>query len=90
MKALRQSSPSSWVVWGAIILTGFSLALATCRIPRVSVRSRPDSVHGVIAMNLVSGIAFGWLFWRRSIEAAMLSHVTFHVTWLIGALVLRM
>ena len=38
----------------------------------------------------VAGVAFGWLFWRRSIEAARVAHATFHVALVafsVGALV---
>lgn len=38
----------------------------------------------VVLGNAVPGIAFGWLFWRRGIEAAMMAHATTH---LVAALV---
>ena len=34
-----------------------------------------------VFMNAIVGFAFGWLYFRRSLEAAMLAHATVHLTW---------
>jgi hypothetical protein len=31
-----------------------------------------------LLLNGIAGIAFGWLFWQSSLEAAMLSHISVH------------
>lgn len=36
-------------------------------------------VARIVSLNSVLGIGFGWLFWRYSLEAAMLSHASWHV-----------
>ncbi|MFC7177129.1 type II CAAX prenyl endopeptidase Rce1 family protein [Halosegnis marinus] len=33
----------------------------------------------VILGNTVAGVVFGWLYWRRSLEAAMVAHALAHV-----------
>jgi hypothetical protein len=33
----------------------------------------------VVVLNGLAGTVFGWLFWRRSLESAMLAHATTHV-----------
>jgi len=30
-------------------------------------------------LNAVAGVAFGWLFWKYGLEAAMLGHMSAHV-----------
>jgi hypothetical protein len=32
-------------------------------------------------------VGFGWLFWRRSLEAAMIAHATSHVVLFVARLV---
>jgi membrane protease YdiL (CAAX protease family) len=32
-----------------------------------------------VALNAIGGIVFGWLYWRRSLEAAMVAHASAHV-----------
>ena len=34
--------------------------------------------------NLLAGMAYGWLFWRRSLETAMLAHATTHIGLALG------
>lgn len=36
-----------------------------------------------VLLNAVVGVALGWLFWRRSLETAMVAHAAFHVV-LVG------
>ena len=33
----------------------------------------------VIGVNAVFGLLFGWLFWRRGLESAMIAHATTHI-----------
>ena len=34
----------------------------------------PALITRTIVLNSLAGIAFGWLYWRRGLEAAMLAH----------------
>jgi len=43
----------------------------------------PLIVARALVLNGVFGIAAGWLYWRHSLEAAMLSHATGHVVFTI-------
>jgi hypothetical protein len=36
-----------------------------------------------VLLNALGGVLFGWLFWRRSLEAAMVAHATTHVGFFI-------
>ncbi len=36
-------------------------------------------VLSAFAINALAGAMFGWLFWRRGLEAAMLAHALAHV-----------
>lgn len=38
----------------------------------------PAIVLRTVALNALAGIAYGWLFWRRGLEAAMLAHAATH------------
>lgn len=39
----------------------------------------PALLAAVIAGNALPGLLFGWLFWRRGLEAAMLAHASAHM-----------
>ena len=42
--------------------------------------ARPQAalILAVLLTNFIPGLLFGWLFWRRGLEAAMLSHALAH------------
>ena len=44
-----------------------------------SVTLTPALVARTVLLNAVAGVLFGWLYWRRSLEAAMVAHASFHV-----------
>ena len=43
----------------------------------------------VIAGNALPGLLFGWLFWRRGLEAAMLGHASAHMIAAGAAVLVR-
>ncbi len=48
----------------------------------------PDVVAWIVAGNAIGGLAYGWLFWRRSLEAAMIGHMATHVVFVALSLVI--
>ncbi|WP_436347577.1 CPBP family glutamic-type intramembrane protease [Natronorubrum sp. FCH18a] len=40
-----------------------------------------EVVAWIVVGNVIGGLAFGWLFWRQSLEAGMLAHVFAHVVF---------
>lgn len=47
------------------------------------VNARPGAllVAAVILGNMIPGVAFGWLFWKRGLEAAIMAHAFAHALW---------
>lgn len=43
----------------------------------------------IIFGNAIGGIVFGWLYWKKGLEAAMIAHIFAHITMLIGENVLN-
>jgi len=61
-------------MWIAIVLA--ALVFGVGHLPTLAVIG-PLTALGVaraIVLNTVGGIAFGWLYWRRGLEAAMIAH----------------
>lgn len=84
--ARGRETPGAGVMWGAIILA--ALAFGAAHLPAVSmaVTLTGPVVLRTIALNAIGGIAFGWLFWRRSLEAAMIAHAALHVVFTAAAI----
>ena len=71
---LAKRAPRPWVYWVAILvaaaLFGAAHLPAAAKIWELS----GIVVFRTVALNAVGGLVFGWLYWRRGIEMAMLGH----------------
>lgn len=72
-------APRPALAWGAIGLV--ALAFGALHLPALAAYVEPTPLHvvRVLLLNGVAAVGFGWLFWRRSLEAAMLAHAALHV-----------
>lgn len=71
--------PSALVAWLAIAVAAAVFALGHLPALAQSLELSAPVVARTLGLNLLAGIAYGWLFWRRSLETAMLAHATTHV-----------
>ncbi|MDI1434063.1 CPBP family glutamic-type intramembrane protease [Polyangium sorediatum] len=77
-------SPTTGVMWTAILLS--ALVFAAGHLPAVMALGLPLSgpvIARTLVLNAFAGVIFGWLYFRRSLESAMLAHATVHVTWAV-------
>lgn len=70
--------PSHAVYQGAIALAAVAFGLLHLPITATIVPLTSWVILRAILLNGIAGIAFGWLFWQYSLEAAMLAHASFH------------
>ncbi|MEI2578473.1 CPBP family intramembrane glutamic endopeptidase [Scytonema sp. PRP1] len=79
-KGLKQgvTLPSQGIYQGAIVLAALVFGLLHLPATAAIVSLTPVVIVRAILLNGIAGIAFGWLLWQYSLEAAMLSHVSFH------------
>lgn len=76
----RPARVAPWMFWTAILLS--ALLFAAGHLPLLfSLMVDPPSwaIAAVLLGNAVPGLAFGWLFWRYGLEAAMLAHGGAHL-----------
>lgn len=69
--------------WAAILLSAVVFGLGHLPALATVVDPTPALAARTVALNAVAGVAFGWLYWRSSLEAAMVAHAAFHVA-LVG------
>ena len=75
-----QGTPRAWVMWTAIVVS--ALLFGAGHLPAAAGLYgglTPPVLVRIVGLNSALGIGFGWLFWRYSLEAAMLSHASWHV-----------
>ncbi len=73
------TQPSHGVMWAAIGVSALVFALAHLPAVAQSVPLTAALVARTLALNALGGVVYGWLFWRRGLESAMLAHASTHV-----------
>jgi membrane protease YdiL (CAAX protease family) len=63
-------------VWFAIILSSIIFGLGHLPITGSLAAITPVVVVRAIVLNGIGGIIFGWLYWKKGLESAMIAHFT--------------
>ena len=74
VKGNREGKPTDFDMWLAIIIAAFLFGAGHLPLAATLTRLTPLVIMRVILLNGVGGIIFGWLYWRKGLESAMLSH----------------
>lgn len=81
LRPAADGGPTDAGVWVAIVLASVIFGVGHLPIAAASgAVVTPYLVVRSLLLNGLAGIVFGWLYWRRGLEAAMLSHFTADVT----------
>jgi CAAX prenyl protease-like protein len=76
--------PRAGIFVASIVLV--ALLFAAGHLPAVAMVGELSAgiIGRILLLNAVAGLLFGWLFWRRSLEAAMLAHASVHVVFAVA------
>jgi hypothetical protein len=76
----RPGRVGAWAYWVGIGVAAAIFGLGHLPVLLMVLQAPPAwLVASVIAANTAAGIAFGWLYWRAGLEAAILAHALAHV-----------
>lgn len=78
--ARSRDRPGAGVAWAAIVLSAVAFGIG--HLPAATAiygGLTGDVVTFIVGANAVAGVGFGWLYWRHSLEAAMIAHGLAHV-----------
>jgi hypothetical protein len=92
-KGLKQgvTLPSQGIYQGAIVVAALVFGLLHLPATAAIVPLTPVVIIRALLLNGIAGIAFGWLFWQYSLEAAMLAHISIHAfTFVLSSLLARL
>jgi len=68
------AQPQGWLVWTGIIVAALIFGISHLPAVFTLYGSSPDIVLFTLFGNAAPAVVFGWIFWRYSIEAAMITH----------------
>ncbi len=76
MKIRRKSekSPTISMIWIAIIFASIIFGLAHLPFTTALTTITPLIIARAVILNSIGGIIFGWLYWKKGLESAMISH----------------
>jgi len=81
-----KDSPPGAVVWAAIFLSAILFGVGHLPAMAAMVPLTTIIVFRTVFLNAIGGIVFGWLYWRYSLEAAMVAHAFAHVGFFVANL----
>jgi len=74
IKKTPEGKPTAVGVWLAIIITSIIFGLGHLPITGAMTAITLAVVIRAIVLNGIGGIIFGWLYWKKGLESAMISH----------------
>lgn len=78
-----QGMPGPALVWTANVLAAILFGIGHLPALAGMVALTPLIIVRTVLLNSLGGIVFGWLFWRRNLETAMVAHAATHVGFFI-------
>jgi membrane protease YdiL (CAAX protease family) len=68
--------PSTKALWGANFVVAILFGLGHLPATAYVMTLTPLVVLRAVALNGIAGLTFGYLYWKRGLESAMLAHLT--------------
>jgi membrane protease YdiL (CAAX protease family) len=76
MKLFRQNQPTRAGIIISIFLAAIIFGLGHLPITASLTKLDPLIISRAVVLNGIGGIVFGWLFWKKGLESAMIAHFT--------------
>jgi membrane protease YdiL (CAAX protease family) len=74
IKKTTDGKPTIIGIWLAIITSAIIFGLGHLPITGTIISITPIIVVRAVLLNGIAGIIFGWLYWKKGLESAMISH----------------
>ena len=73
-KIFKKNEKNSVIVWVSIIIVSIIFGVGHLPITSAVVPITPMVVLRAIVLNGIGGIVFGWLYWKKGLEFAIIAH----------------
>lgn len=74
IRSTEEGKPSNTGMWLAIIIAAIIFGIGHLPAVMAITALTPLVIVRTIVLNAVGGIIFGWLYWKKGLESAMISH----------------
>lgn len=76
MKITKQARPNNVTIIVSILLAAVIFGLGHLPITASLTKITPVIVVRAVILNGIGGVIFGWLYWKKGLESAVISHFT--------------
>ncbi|USK61660.1 CPBP family glutamic-type intramembrane protease [Peribacillus asahii] len=73
-------TPSPAISWISIIISSILFALGHLGVNMLAALLTLLILTRMLLLNGIGGIVFGWLYWKKGLEIAMVPHAALHIT----------
>lgn len=77
----RVEKPNNTIIWTGIIISALFFGLLHLPLSKNFVELTPFTIGVTMIGNLITGSTFGWIFWKRGLLVAILSHIVFDLVF---------
>jgi len=74
-------NPSNKTIWIGIFMSAVFFGLIHLPLSKNFVELTPFTIGVTMIGNFITGTTFGWIFWKRGLLVAILSHITFDLVF---------
>ena len=74
IKKTKEGTPTNVSVWLAIVIAAVIFGIGHLPAVMSLTALTPLVIIRTIVLNAAGGIIFGWLYWKKGLESAMISH----------------
>ncbi|QKS71249.1 CPBP family intramembrane metalloprotease [Paenalkalicoccus suaedae] len=85
--ARKQTRPTAIIMWVSITLAALLFGLGHYSATALVTDVTPLIFIRMILLNGLGGMIYGFLFWKKGLESAMVAHMMTHVTFLVAILI---
>lgn len=73
--------PSSKIIWAGILISALFFGLIHLPLSKNFMELTPFTIGVTMIGNLITGSTFGWIFWKRGLLVAIISHIAFDLVF---------
>jgi membrane protease YdiL (CAAX protease family) len=74
IKKTEEGKPTNFGIWLAIIIAAVIFGAGHLPAVLAITAPTPQLIARIIILNAIGGIIFGWLYWKKGLESAMIAH----------------
>jgi membrane protease YdiL (CAAX protease family) len=78
-----EAKSNNFIMWTSIIFASILFGFGHLPVTASLIEIIPIMVARAVILNGIGGIIFGWLYWRKGLESAIISHFSADVVLLV-------